>query len=355
MKDKKFRNYLIIGSILVVVLSVCSYALIEFITNVIFMYNPEYDPISAIGMIVPMGTIICICISLFSKKIYKYVDKLIDGLEQVSKGNYNIQLDINKSGPFSEVYDNFNKMVNELNNICYMNEDFINNFSHEFKTPIVSINGFAELLLNTDCSKEIQKKYLTIIYNESKRLSDLSQNTLLLSKLESTGILTDKEEYKLDEQIKQCMILLYCQAELKNINVELNLKKYYFFGNKELINHIWINIISNAIKYTDKGGLITIGIKKTSRDVEVSIEDTGHGMSKEVISHIFERFYREEKARSVEGNGLGLSIVKSIIDLHHGKIDVISQVDVGSTFIVKLPSERKSFDLKEKLSLNRKD
>lgn len=109
---------MIIGSILVVVLSVCSYALIEFITNVIFMYNPEYDPISAIGMIVPMGTIICICISLFSKKIYKYVHKLIDGLEQVSKGNYNIQLDINKSGPFSEVYDNFNKMVNELNNIC---------------------------------------------------------------------------------------------------------------------------------------------------------------------------------------------------------------------------------------------
>ena len=258
MKDKKFRNYLIIGSILVVVLSVCSYALIEFITNVIFMYNPEYDPISAIGMIVPMGTIICICIALFSKKIYKYVHKLIDGLEQVSKGNYNIQLDINKSGPFSEVYDNFNKMVNELNNICYMNEDFINNFSHEFKTPIVSINGFAELLLNTDCSKEIQKKYLTIIYNESKRLSDLSQNTLLLSKLESTGILTDKEEYKLDEQIKQCMILLYYQAELKNISVELNLKKYYFFGNKELINHIWINIISNAIKYTNKNGKIII-------------------------------------------------------------------------------------------------
>ncbi|MFR2446216.1 MAG: sensor histidine kinase, partial [Thomasclavelia spiroformis] len=99
----------------------------------------------------------------------------------------------------------------------------------------------------------------------------------------------------------------------------------------------------------------TIKVKKTSKEVEVSIEDTGRGMSKEVISHIFERFYREDKARSVEGNGLGLSIVKSIIDLHHGNIDVISQVDVGSTFIIKLPNERKTFDLKEKLSLNRKD
>ena len=337
MKDKKFRNYLIIGSILVVVLSVCSYALIEFITIVIFMYNPEYDPISAIGMIVPMGTIICICIALFSKKIYKYVHKLIDGLEQVSKGNYNIQLDINKSGPFSEVYDNFNKMVNELNNICYMNEDFINNFSHEFKTPIVSINGFAELLLNTDCSKEIQKKYLTIIYNESKRLSDLSQNTLLLSKLESTGILTDKEEYKLDEQIKQCMILLYYQAELKNISVELNLKKYYFFGNKELINHIWINIISNAIKYTNKNGKIIIDMSKTDDNVLVTIKDTGIGMSQNEISRIFDKFYQADSSHSNKGLGLGLSITKKIVELHKGKIEVSSILGKGTTFKIWLP------------------
>lgn len=337
MKDKKFRNYLIIGSILVVVLSVCSYALIEFITNVIFMYNPTYDPISAVGMIIPMGMIIFICISLFSKKIYEYVQKLTDGLEQVSKGNYNVQLDINKSGPFSEVYDNFNKMVNELNNICYMNEDFINNFSHEFKTPIVSINGFADLLLNTDCSKELRKKYLTIIYNESKRLYDLSQSTLLLSKLESTGILTNKEEYKLDEQIKRCMILLYSQTESKKIDIELNLKKILFLGNKELMDHIWINIISNAIKYTNENGKIIIDMSKTDDKVLVAIKDSGIGMSQDEISRIFDKFYQVDSSHSNKGLGLGLSITKKIVDLHNGKIEVSSILGKGTTFKIWLP------------------
>ena len=125
------------------------------------------------------------------------------------------------------------------------------------------------------------------------------------------------------------------------------------YGEEQRLEQVWINLISNAIKYTGEGGLITVAVKKASREVEVSIEDTGYGMSKEVVSHIFERFYREEKARSVEGNGLGLSIVKTIVDLHHGNIDVISQVDVGSTFVVKLPSERKVFDIKEKLSFNK--
>ncbi len=163
--------------------------------------------------------------------------------------------------------------------------------------------------------------------------------------------------YFIVEQLSRVISTQENQAILKDIEIvfEKPRKDITVNGDEQRLEQVWINIISNAIKYTDNGGLITIKVKKTSKEVEVSIEDTGRGMSKEVISHIFERFYREDKARSVEGNGLGLSIVKSIIDLHHGNIDVISQVDVGSTFIIKLPNERKTFDLKEKLSLNRKD
>ncbi len=131
----------------------------------------------------------------------------------------------------------------------------------------------------------------------------------------------------------------------KNIEIEFQVPKkdIVIDGDEQRLEQVWTNIVSNAIKYTNDGGLITISMKKTSKEVEVSIEDTGIGMSKEVVSHIFERFYREDKARNVEGNGLGLAIVKSIIDLHNGKIDILSQVDVGTVFSVKLPIEKQKF------------
>lgn len=337
MKDKKFRNYLIVGCTLIVILSVCSYALIEFISNIFFFKNPHYDPISAIGMIVPMTFIILTSLTFFFKKIYQYIHKLLYGLEQVSQGNYNVQLDLKKSGPFSEVYNNFNHMVNELNRICYMNEDFINNFSHEFKTPIVSINGFANLLLNSKYSDQECREYLTIIYSESKRLSDLAQDTLLLSKLENTGILTNKEVYSLDKQIKRCMILLYSQTESKKIDIELDLKKILFLGNKELMEHIWINIISNAIKYTNENGKIIIDMSKTDDKVLVAIKDTGIGMSQDEISYIFDKFYQVDSSHSNKGLGLGLSITKKIVELHKGKIEVSSILGKGTTFKICLP------------------
>lgn len=337
MKDKKFRNYLIVGCTLIVILSVCSYALIEFITNVVFFKNLNYDPTSAVGMIVPMTFIILTSLSFFFKKVYQYIHKLINGLEQVSQGNYNVQLDLKKSGPFSEVYHNFNHMVNELNRICYMNEDFINNFSHEFKTPIVSINGFADLLLNSKHSEQECHDYLTIIYNESKRLSDLAQNTLLLSKLENTGILTNKEVYPLDEQIKRCMILLYPQMELKSIDLQLHLKEVLFEGNKELLEHIWINLISNAIKYTKDNGIITLTLETIDEQILVKIEDNGIGMSENEIARIFDKFYQVDTSHSNQGLGLGLSIVKKVVELHKGRIEVSSKIGNGTIFKIWLP------------------
>ncbi|WP_278463812.1 sensor histidine kinase, partial [Thomasclavelia spiroformis] len=257
----------------------------------------------------------------------------------------------------SKLNQGFNQMAQQLAKQEETRQKFISDISHEFQTPLTAIQGFANILKDEDLPKSQRQKYADIILFHSKRLSTLSKNMLQLTLLEREEVELEYTTFSIVEQLSRVISTQENQAILKDIEIvfEKPRKDITINGDEQRLEQVWINIISNAIKYTDNGGLITIKVKKTSKEVEVSIEDTGRGMSKEVISHIFERFYREDKARSVEGNGLGLSIVKSIIDLHHGNIDVISQVDVGSTFIIKLPNERKTFDLKEKLSLNRKD
>ena len=271
--------------------------------------------------------------------IVKPITRLTKATKELSKGNYSVRVNYVGDDEISQLNQGFNQMAQQLAKQEEIRQKFISDISHEFQTPLTAIQGFANILKEEDLPKEQRQKYADIILFQSKRLSTLSKNMLQLTLLER--VISTQEN----------------QAILKDIEIQFEQprKDIMIYGDEQRLEQVWINLISNAIKYTDNGGLVTVSVKKTARDVEVSIEDTGHGMSKEVISHIFERFYREEKARSVEGNGLGLSIVKSIIDLHHGNIDVISQVDVGSTFIVRLPSERKFIDLKDKLSLNRKD
>lgn len=188
-------------------------------------------------------------------------------------------------------------------------------------------------------------KYANIILYNSKRLSSLAKNMLQLTLLDREEIELEISTYSLVEQMNRVISTQENQAMEKNIEIEFQVPKkdIVIDGDEQRLEQVWTNIVSNAIKYTNDGGLITISMKKTSKEVEVSIEDTGIGMSKEVVSHIFERFYREDKARNVEGNGLGLAIVKSIVDLHNGKIDILSQVDVGTVFIVKLPIEKQKF------------
>lgn len=307
-----------------------------------------------LGCVFLSGNIVFIAIADI---IVKPITRLTNATKELSKGNYNVRVNYVGDDEISRLNQGFNQMAQQLAKQEETRQKFISDISHEFQTPLTAIQGFANILKEEDLPKEQRQKYADIILFHSKRLSTLSKNMLQLTLLEREEVDLEFTTFSIVEQLTRVISTQENQAILKDIEIEFEKprKNIMVYGDEQRLEQVWINIISNAIKYTDKGGLITIRIKKTSRDVEVSIEDTGHGMSKEVISHIFERFYREEKARSVEGNGLGLSIVKSIIDLHHGKIDVISQVDVGSTFIIKLPGERKSFDLKEKLSLNRKD
>ena len=289
--------------------------------------------------------------------IVKPITRLNNATKELSKGNYNVRVNYVGDDEISKLNQGFNQMAQQLAKQEETRQKFISDISHEFQTPLTAIQGFANILKDEDLPKSQRQKYADIILFHSKRLSTLSKNMLQLTLLEREEVELEYTTFSIVEQLSRVISTQENQAILKDIEIvfEKPRKDITVNGDEQRLEQVWINIISNAIKYTDNGGLITIKVKKTSKEVEVSIEDTGRGMPKEVISHIFERFYREDKARSVEGNGLGLSIVRSIIDLHHGNIDVISQVDVGSTFIIKLPNERKTFDLKEKLSLNRKD
>ena len=274
--------------------------------------------------------------------IVKPLTRLTNAIKELSNGNYNVRVDNVGQDEISKLNQGFNQMARQLAKQDETRQKFISDISHEFQTPLTSIQGFANILKEEDLPKEQRVKYANIILYNSKRLSSLAKNMLQLTLLDREEIELELTNYSLVEQMNRVISTQENQAMEKNIEIvfEMPKKEIFIEGDEQRLEQVWTNIISNAIKYTSEGGLITITMKKNSKDIEISIEDTGIGMSKEVVSHIFERFYREDKARNVEGNGLGLAIVKSIVDLHHGKIDILSQVDVGTNFIVRLPIEK---------------
>lgn len=282
--------------------------------------------------------------------IVKPISRLNKATNELSKGNYRVRVNYTGNDEIARLNRSFNLMAQQLAKQDEIRQQFISDVSHEFQTPLTAIQGFATILKNEKLTDEQRQKYADIIIFHSKRLSTLSKNMLQLTLLEGEDVKLDMSEFSLIEQLNRVIETQDNLALSKNIEIEFQIPKndMRIEADEARLEQVWINLINNAIKYTNEDGVVTISVKKTSKEVEVSIEDTGVGMSKEAISHIFERFYRQDKSRSVEGNGLGLSIVKRIVDLHHGTIDVKSREDGGSQFIVKLPQER-SFHITERL------
>ena len=274
--------------------------------------------------------------------IVKPISRLTKATNELSKGNYRVRVNYTGDDEIARLNRSFNLMAQQLAKQDETRQQFISDVSHEFQTPLTAIQGFATILKNEKLPDEQRQKYADIILFHSKRLSTLSKNMLQLTILDGEDVKLEMSEFSLSEQLKRVVETQLGLASSKNIEIEMNLPKndVMIEGDEARLEQVWINLVNNAIKYTNDDGVVTISVKKTTKDVEVSIEDTGVGMSKEAISHIFERFYRQDKSRSVEGNGLGLSIVKRIVDLHQGVIDVSSREDGGSRFTVKLPQAR---------------
>lgn len=288
------------------------------------------------------STIIGTGISLFvSKQLFKPLDDVIKSQKKVAKGDFSIKVSPPKKGTIiTELVDGFNSMTQELASTEMLRSDFINNFSHEFKTPIVSIRGFANQLDKEDLSEEQKKEYISIIITESDRLSLMSSNILLLTKFENQQIVSDKTKFYLDEQLRNCILLLEKQWSKKNLNLEIELNEVEFFSNEEMLSHVWINILGNAIKFTPENGTITVKCTQDSENIIVKISDNGMGMDDKTRNHIFDKFYQGDSSHKIHGNGLGLPLAKRVIDLCKGQISVKSKIGKGTTFVVKLPKEK---------------
>ena len=232
---------------------------------------------------------------------------------------------------------NFNEMAEELRGIELFRNDFINNFSHEFKTPIISIRGFAHELRQEGLTDEQRNEYAKIIEEESDRLARLSANVLTLSKLESQQIVTGRTEFYLDEQIRQCILLLESEWSEKELEIVPELELLLYRGNEEMLALVWRNLLSNAIKFTPQGGRIEVRMEVTEQTVTVSVADNGIGMSDEVRARVFEKFYQGDPSHAHAGYGVGLALVKRVVDLMEGSVSVKSREGCGSCFTVKLP------------------
>ncbi|MDO5522125.1 MAG: HAMP domain-containing sensor histidine kinase, partial [bacterium] len=249
----------------------------------------------------------------------------------------NVELAISRKGhdEISELTNNFSHMINELSKNEYLHKDFVSNVSHEFKTPITAITGYAELLSSPALSNEKRLEYADVITRQSNRLAKLSSDLLRLSELENEQLTIKRETFRLDEQIRDAVLLLQNEWEQKDIAMDINLEQVPFIGDKALMYQVWINLIGNAIRYTGGEGKIRIMLHQSSNKVNVRIKDNGIGMTEEQMKRIFERFYRAEESRTTGGTGLGLPIAKRIIILHGGKIAVSSKPNNGTEFIVE--------------------
>lgn len=295
--------------------------------------------IGVLSMLVPIVVLVTLVNVLFTRFIYRYLDKISDAMQKVADGDYTVRLDAEKDQPFRELYRNFNTMAEELGGVEMLKNDFINGYAHELRTPITSINGFAEMLLNDDgtLSREEKRSYLEIIASESRRLADLAGNSLLMSRLDTQKIIPDKKPFSLDEQLRRCSILLSGQWTGKELDMTMDLDEAVYVGDYDLMQHLWINLLTNAVKYTPKGGSITVTLKNEEKFIAVSVADTGKGISPEDRERIFDKYYQTDKSHSKRGLGLGLAICKRIVQLCNGTLEVESEVGVGSTFTVRLP------------------
>lgn len=267
----------------------------------------------------------------------KPIRKLIDAINLLAAGDFHVRIHLNLTEEFVKLSDSFNRMAQELENTELLRSDFINNFSHEFKTPIVSLRGFAKLLKNHDLSNEERDEYLDIIIHESWRLSQLASNVLNLSKIENLSILNDMGEFNLSEEIRLSILLLEGKWQKKELDLDVNFEELFYWGNKDLLNQVWINLMDNAIKFSYDKGIIELKLNQQNGWVEFQITDHGCGMKKEVQDHIFDRFYQGDVSHTTEGNGLGLTVVKRIVELHKGQLTVDSREGAGTTFVVTLP------------------
>lgn len=266
--------------------------------------------------------------------------EIMAAMGKVAGGDFEVRIDLDDSTyrprEVKEFAQSFNKAAEELSGTEILRKDFINNFSHEFKTPIVSISGFADLLIEEDLSEAERKEFLMIIRDESRRLADLATNILTLNRIESQTILKDKEVFRIDEQIRQSVLVTQQKWKDRELDFQINLDEMEYNGNPLLLKEVWLNILDNAAKFSPEGGVIGVTLQRKEDRIIAAVTDQGPGMDEKTAAHIFEQFYQGDTSHKTQGNGLGLAMVRKVVNLHGGTIHVDTEPGNGSCFTVFL-------------------
>jgi len=323
--------------------SVLSVPISMLITKVFFKENVQdlIVPGFAVREIITPILIILIFIIINVIVAHKAVSPIVElsnATKQIAAGNFDITVrGIGRRDEPGRLARDFTLMAQELKTNEYLRKDFISNVSHEFKTPLSVICGYAELLDSNKITDEERHEYSLTIQNESLRLIKLTGDLLSISKLDHQKIQEKSEGFRLDEQLRQAVLLLQPAWSMKNMSVDMDVTEIVCIGNEPLLAQVWSNLLDNAIKFTGEDGLITIWARAGVSGITVKISDNGEGMDKETQGRIFEQFYQGDTSHATEGHGLGLALVKKILDVSAGSIVVSSKSGAGSTFTVTLP------------------
>ncbi|MGM9538036.1 MAG: ATP-binding protein [Candidatus Onthomonas sp.] len=276
--------------------------------------------------------------------IERPVRRILEATHRITRGDFSARIrpvhGLEGRNELDAIIENFNKMAEELSGIETLRTDFVANVSHELKTPLAVIQSDAAMLQDPDLTLEQREQYTRSIIAATRRLSGLITNTLRLNKLENQQIFPERREYDLNEQLCQCMLSFEDAWEEKQLTIQAELEEpVSICSDPELLELVWNNLISNAVKFTEPGGSIRVGLTRENRWAVVTVSDTGCGITPEVGRHIFERFYQGDTSHAAQGNGLGLALVKRVMDILGGEISVESQAGEGSTFTVRLECE----------------
>lgn len=285
---------------------------------------------------IAVGTIVSFFVG---KTSTRPVSELIYGMNSLAAGNYETRLSLGVPKLGRELEESFNIMAEELQNTEMLRSDFVNNFSHEFKTPLVSIQGFARLLQRENLSVQKQREYISIIASESARLADMATKVLDLTKLENQSILTDVSKYNLSEQMRESILLLERKWSEKELLISADFDEINIRGNQEMLKQVWINLLDNAIKFSTRGGEVKVDIFEETESITVSVSNEGNEIPEDERRRIFQKFYQCDTSHTLRGNGIGLAIVYRIVKLHAGDVWADSH-DKKTIFMVKLPREQ---------------